>query len=184
MRRVLNFAMFYGGWFACVLGAARGDPWLGPATVAVLLLVHFWLAPDWAPEVRLVLVIGLFGFALDTLQASAGLYSFTRASVAPWLCPPWMVAVWMVFGSTLNASMAWLSGRYGVAAVLGALSGPVSYAAGARLGAIELSTSAVASLVGISLVWTLAMPTLLMLREVLATRTEGGGGGFGKSTRE
>ncbi len=167
MRRLVNFAMFYVGWFVCVLGAAREDAWLGPATVAALLLVHFRLAPDWRREARLVLAIGLLGFALDTLQASAGLYAFTRASVAPWLCPLWMVALWMIFGSTLNASMQWLAGRYGVAAALGAVSGPASYAAGARLGAIELSASTAASLIGIAMVWALVMPALLALRGAL-----------------
>ena len=34
---------------------------------------------------RLILVIGLFGFAVDTMQASAGLYAFTHTSVTPWL---------------------------------------------------------------------------------------------------
>lgn len=169
MSRLLNFAMFYLGWFACVVGAARGALWLGPAVVAALLFVHLALTPKRTQETRLILVIGLFGFVVDTLQASAGLYAFTRTSVAPWLCPPWMVALWMVFATTLNASMAWLTGRYGLAAALGALCGPASYLAGARFGAIELPANALASLVGIAITWAVAMPTLLLFRDLLST---------------
>jgi len=172
MNRLLNFALFYLGWLACVVGAGRGQLWLGPAVVAVLLLVHLWSAPRRAQETWLVLGIGLLGFAVDTLQASAGLYAFTGTSVVPWLCPPWMVALWMIFATTLNSSMAWLAGRYRVAAALGALCGPVSYLAGARLGAIELSSNALVSLGGIAIAWALAMPTLLLIRAVLSRPTD------------
>ena len=171
MNRLLNFAMFYLGWFACVVGAGRGQLWLGPALVGVLLLVHLSVAANRAQEARLILAIGLLGFSIDTLQASAGLYAFTRTSVVPWLCPLWMVALWMIFATTLNSSMAWLAGRYRLAAALGALCGPASYVAGARLGAIELSSNALVSLGGIALVWALAMPTLLVIREMLSAPT-------------
>jgi hypothetical protein len=140
--------------------------------VAVLLMGHLLLARDRVREAMLALTIGLFGFAVDTLQASAGLYAFTGSSVLP-LCPPWMVALWMLFATTLNSSMAWLAGRPRLGAVLGALCGPLSYAAGARLGAIELHPNALASLAGIAIVWGLAMPALLVIREALCQRSAG-----------
>ena len=171
MGRLLNFAMFYLGWFACVMGAGRGQLWLGPSVVAALVLMHLCLTPRPLQETRLILVVGIFGFAIDTLQASAGLYAFTRTSVAPWLCPLWMVALWMIFATTLNGSMAWLAGRFGLAAALGALCGPASYVTGARLGAIELPAHARLSLVGIAIVWACVMPSLLWLRGFLSTLT-------------
>lgn len=171
MRRLLNFTMFYLGWFACVMGAGRGQLWLGPSVVAALVLLHFIMNPRPVQEFRLILLTGVFGFAIDTLQASAGLYAFRGTSPAPWLCPLWMAALWMIFATTLNSSMAWLAGRYRLAAALGALCGPVSYVAGARLGAIELPAHAGLSLVGIAVVWACVMPSLLWLREFLATST-------------
>jgi hypothetical protein len=39
-RAVLSFAFMQVGWFACVLGAARGYPWLGPAVVFVGLAIQ------------------------------------------------------------------------------------------------------------------------------------------------
>jgi hypothetical protein len=167
MNRVANFLMFYAGWFACVAGAGRKALWAGPAAAAVLLLAHLALAPHRAREGALVLVVGLFGFTVDTLQASAGIYSFSGTSVLPWLCPPWMAALWMLFATTLNGSMQWLAGRYRLAAVLGALFGPLSYLAGERLGAIALSSDTVVSLGAIAIVWALVMPALLAIREAL-----------------
>jgi hypothetical protein len=169
MSRLLNFSMFYLGWFACVVGAAREHLWLGPIVVSAILLTHLAMTSNRQREVRLVFLIGLFGFTVDTLQASIGLYAFTHTSVVPWLCPPWMVALWVVFATTLNSSLLWLAGRYRLAAALGALCGPLSYAAGARLGAIRLSATPLASLVGIALVWALALPALLVIQRVLST---------------
>lgn len=171
MGRLLNFAMFYLGWFACVMGAGHGELWLGPSVVVALVLIHLLLTAAPVEEARLILLIGIFGFAVDTLQATGGLYAFAHTSAAPWLCPLWMVALWMIFATTLNASMSWLAGRYGLAAVLGAICGPVSYAAGARLGAIEFPAHAGLSLVGIAVVWACVMPSLLWLREFLSTST-------------
>ncbi len=37
--------------------------------------------------------------------------------------PPWILALWALFASTLNASLGWLQDRLLLAAVLGALSG-------------------------------------------------------------
>jgi hypothetical protein len=165
--------MFYLGWFACVAGAGRGQLWLGPAVVAVCLMGHLLLSRDRVREAALALTTGLFGFAVDTLQATAGLYAFTGTSMLPWVCPPWMVALWMLFATTLNSSMAWLAGRRRLASVLGAVCGPLSYVAGARLGAIELQPNVLLSLTGIALVWGLAMPALLVIREVLCQRSVG-----------
>ena len=171
MDRLLNFAMFYVGWFACVMGAGHGKLWFGPSVVVALVLIHLLLTAAPVQEGRLILLIGIFGFAVDTLQASAGLYAFARTSAAPWLCPLWMVALWMIFATTLNASMSWLAGRHRLAAVLGAICGPVSYMAGARLGAIEFPAHAGLSLVGIAVVWACVMPSLLWLRDFVCTST-------------
>jgi len=173
MTRLLNFAMFYVGWFACVAGAGGGHLWLGSTVATLLMTGHLLLTRDRGREATLALTIGVFGFAVDTLQASAGLYAFTHTSALPWLCPPWMVALWMLFAATLNSSMAWLVGRRRLAAVLGAACGPLSYVAGARLGAIELHPNALVSLAGIAVVWGLAMPALLTIREVLFRRRGG-----------
>jgi hypothetical protein len=167
MRRLANVAMFYVGWFTCVAGAGRGRVWVGPLVVAALLLVHLSLTADRARETCLILTVGLVGFAVDTLQASIGLYSFAHAEGSPGLCPPWMVALWMLFATTLNEALGWLAGRHVLAAALGALCGPASYVAGARLGAIHLSPDTIASLGGIGLVWALAMPVVLITRDAL-----------------
>ena len=58
--------------------------------------------------------------------------------------PYWILAMWALFATTLNASLGWLHGRPALAGALGMLSGPLAYWAGARLGAIELVQPAAA----------------------------------------
>ncbi len=49
MRLLLNFAAFQIGWFACVLGAANGFPWLGPVVVAAVVAGQSpTQAPHWS----------------------------------------------------------------------------------------------------------------------------------------
>lgn len=93
-----------------------------------------------------------------------------------WLCPPWMTALWMAFASTLNGSMSWLSGRVGVAALAGAVFGPMSYLAGERLGAIALNANTAVSLGILAVTWALLMPALLSIRGVVNRFRPGRGG--------
>ena len=56
MSRLLNFVMFYVGWFACVGGAARGQLWLGPIVAVAILTVHLSLTSNRGQEAKLILL--------------------------------------------------------------------------------------------------------------------------------
>jgi Protein of unknown function (DUF2878) len=163
MAKVLiNVLAFYIGWFACVGGMAQGYPLLGPLVVAGLLGLHLWLTASAVQEARFLVVVGLIGSGIDSVVAGLGLYSFA-GTVVPWLCPPWITALWMLFGSTLRVSLSWLAGHSALAAVLGAVAGPLSYYAGARLGALFFPPDPTMSLAVLALAWGLTLPALLKL---------------------
>ncbi len=164
MSRGTNFLLFYAGWFACVLGAARGVAWAGPVVATAVLALHLASAPNRLREARFIAIAGAFGFAVDTALASAGLFSFAGASLSRAVSPPWMVALWMLFATTLGSSMAWIGGRPALAACLGAVFGPLSYAAGARLGAITVTSESMLPFAGIAVAWAATMPALMRLR--------------------
>lgn len=155
-----NIVGFYASWFGCVLGAALGMEWLGPAIVAVFLAVH--LARFARPgEGRFLLLITAAGFVIDSAQAAAGLLRFPGGG---WLCPIWLLALWPAFGATLHLALNWMRDRPVLAAVFGAIGGPLSYWSGARLGAIELHPDLWPSILSVGLVWATAMPLLFRLR--------------------
>lgn len=167
---LINILAFQLGWFACVFGAARGSLWTGPIVVTLSLALHLTFAKDRWEETRLFILAAMVGFLLDSIQAATGTFSFTTVETMPgwsppWLSPPWMVALWPNFATTFHTSLSWLTGRYALAACLGAIGGPLSYYAGARLGALTFPEKLATHLFIVGLVWAIAMPVLLKLAE-------------------
>ena len=167
MKKAVEALVQQAAWFAAVVGAARGLPWAGPAAVAAVLALRLVWTADRRAEIAFAAAAAAGGFALDTALTAAGLYA-----PAPYLLPlpwsaPWMVSLWVNFAATLNGPLRSLRGRYGLAAVLGAVGGPAAYAAGERLGAVTFGEPRVLCLAALAGVWAAAVPGLLRLAEVL-----------------
>jgi hypothetical protein len=162
IRLLANFASSEAGWFACVLGAAYGQPWIGPVVVLVLVSIHLGLVKKPGDEVRLMLAAVSMGLLADSLLVATGLVSYPNGTWIPGFAPYWILAMWAMFATTLNMSMRWLRGRTLLAALLGAIFGPLAYLAGEELGAIrfEERTLAIAAL---AVIWTVCMPLLVGL---------------------
>jgi hypothetical protein len=166
MRNLFNFGAFYGAWFACVGGVGNGMPWLGPLAVTAIVLVHIKILSTSRHELRFVVAAAILGCFADAFLIQLGALAFTGTSATRALPPAWMVSLWLVFATTVNHSLAWLAGRYRLAALFGAIGGPLSYYAGIRLHA-AVFPDPVFSLVAIAVVWTAAMPGLLWLNDRL-----------------
>lgn len=162
MKLMLNFVAFQLGWFACVLGAANALPWLGPVVVAAVVSLHLATARRPLPELYLVLAAMLLGLVVDSLLLATGWLNYSVGLWLPGFAPYWIVAMWALFATTLNVSMGWMRGRPVLTVLMGAVGGPLSYLAGERLGAIEL-THAVPALAALALAWAVAMPLLMWL---------------------
>ncbi len=160
----LNIAAFQVGWFACVLGAAHGMSWLGSAVALTAVAIHLYLVPQPRYEVLLILFAAVFGFAADTMLIQGNWLTFSAGILVPGAAPHWMVALWMVFATTLNVSLNWLKKRWLLAVGFGAIGGPLAYYAGAKLGAVTLLTP-VTALVAVGIAWALAMPLLLWVAD-------------------
>ena len=162
MKKIINLTLFQAAWFAAVLGAAGGAPWLGPLVMVPVLAVHLSLTDDRQGELKLLLAAGVLGFLYDTALVTAGVFSPLRHLVPHPFSPPWMVGLWMNFAATLNVSMVWLRGRYLLAAVFGAIGGPLAYYSGAKLGATEALPSLNGMLV-LAVGWGVMTPLLVWL---------------------
>jgi hypothetical protein len=165
----LNFVAFQLGWFACVLGAARNLPWLGPVVVTLIVLVTGWFAPRRDSFLLLLGLSGAVGLCWDSALAASGLIAYAPGPITPPLAPLWILALWLLFASTFNLSMRWLQSRMLLAAALGAVAAPLSYLAGERLGALRLlrpEGALLAQAVG----WALMMPVLLSFARRLNAR--------------
>ncbi len=162
-ENLVNLALYEGGWFACVLGAAWGEGAAGAALAGGLILIHLALAGDRLGEGKLVVLCGAVGFVLDSAQSAMGRLSFTGPFFGsdPALAPVWVVLLWMQLGTTLHFSLRWLRGRYFLAGALGATGGPAAFLAGERLGAASWGEPRWLTALSLAAVWGLATPALV-----------------------
>ena len=161
---VINFLAFQAGWFACVLGGASGWPWLGVGVVAMVISLHVFQSPEASRELRLVAAAAVIGTAWDSTLAATGVLIYPSGQLASMLAPVWIVALWMGFATSLNVSLRWLKGRQGLAMLVGAVAGPMSFWAGSRVGAVRFADPLL-SLAILSLGWALLMPLLLRVAD-------------------
>lgn len=164
LRNLFNYLGLQLGWLACAVGAARGMPWLGPLVVGGYLAVHL----RWSPrrEAGFILLVGGLGLVVDSLKKGSGLLSYAAPwPPVGWLAPIWIVAMWLLFASAFNASLGWLQGRYGLAALLGAIFGPLSYIAGQRLEAVSFNYSQTLTVIVLALVWGGVTPLVAWLAQ-------------------
>lgn len=161
-RAVISFVGLQISWFACVLGAARGYPWLGPVVVLIGLTIHVRKRRARIPELFILAIAAVVGFVVDTALVRFGVVRIHGAM----LSPLWLVALWPNFISTTADSglLRSLPRRPLLASLLGAIGGPLAYDSGARLGAIELDSPRLGALAIIGVVWAVVVPALAMLR--------------------
>ena len=148
---ILNALLFQLGWFACVFGAQR--PWLLLVAAACLAAHFIWVA-RWRVEGRLVASVALFGSALDTFLLNLGVFDFAGDSR---LLPAWLALLWALFATTLNHCLAWSARPWWLASLLGAVGGPLSYYAGARLADVGLPLGLWPTLLLLSAIWAAVM---------------------------
>ncbi len=148
------------GWWACVLSAAHGLTWLGPAAVGVLLVVQIGSLATGARRQawQNVLLLGFCGTTVDSLLSGFGAMSLA-GSPSPWLAPLWITALWSQFATVLPA-FAPLRSKPLVLALLGVVGGPLAYGGGARMGAATLHSEPWISLVTLGLIWAMALPLM------------------------
>jgi len=161
-RVLVNVALYQAGWFACVLSAAREDPGWGIALA--LVIVGGWLlaAPRPAALLQLSLLTAVVGYSWDSWLSVLGLIRYRAGPLTPPLAPLWILALWLLFSSTLHVALRWLQTRLRLAAVLGALAAPLAYYGAARFGALTLPRL-LPALGAQAAGWALLLPLLLCL---------------------
>ena len=163
MNLVINAVGFQVAWWALVAGVAPGYGGAALALSALLAAAHLrFFSPRPKRELGLALAAWLLGLGFDSLLQAGGFITFQGASLGP-LSPFWLWALWALFGLTLDASMSFLQRRHwSLSAVLGGVFGPLSYLAGAKLGAATLVANPL-NFAALALAWAIAMPLLVWL---------------------
>ena len=155
--QLVNYALYQIGWFACVIGAASQRPWTGFLIAMILIGVHLALSVERSLEVRLVVLATAVGAAVEMIQIAAGTYRFTSGTVTDALPPPWLLAMWAQFATTLRFSLRSVVTQTVPAMLLGAAGGPIAFLAGERLGAITLLPPLAYGLLRLGVSWAIAL---------------------------
>lgn len=173
MMMIYNFAAFQIGWFACVVGGANHWPWAGSAVALVIIAIHLVVVRNRGGEILLIVIAGTLGALCDSLLVAAYITQFPSGIIASNTAPVWIIALWMLFATTLNHSLRWLQGRYLIATLFGLVGGPAAYYAGHRLGGVEF-TDPIIALTALALIWATVTPLLLRLSTWISEWSNGG----------
>jgi hypothetical protein len=168
MTLLLNVAVFQIGWFSAVLTAANHIPLAGVLVMFLAIALHLHLAER--PRIELVLVVlcGTIGAVFDTFLVRFGWVDYPSGYLLGGAAPYWIIAMWMLFATTLNVSLRWLRGNPTLAVLFGLFGGPLAYFTGEKLGGIVLVDFR-AAMLALGIGWGVMMPLLTLL----ATRFDG-----------
>jgi len=163
--KIINFILFQAAWFICVLGASYNQTYLALTLSIIILLIHFSLIKKRMLDVKLIIIAGLIGLLFDGALLNFDLIIYNDPGLPYPFTPIWIVMLWMTFAMTLNHSLAWLSQKYYLSILFGAIGGPLAYIAGEKLGAITLLSTN--SIITLSVGWALITPILLIIANKL-----------------
>lgn len=150
--------VFQLGWLCCVAGGNRG------ALLAAVVLVPLqatWPGRRSISEWRMLLLFAVIGLAMDLGWQLMGVLAFKGQLLLG--TPGWLVVLWLMFAGTLFRSLAFLQNNLVLAAVLGALSGPLSYMAGISLGAAETTHPDSVVALAMAPAWAALLPLMAYL---------------------
>jgi hypothetical protein len=153
------------GWFACIVGAARGHHWLGPLVVAGLVVSHLATRGDRSVSrmVSVAIVSIPYGFCFDSLLILADVYEPVRWVMPSPLATVWLLALWVNFALIVDVPLRWLQDHLLVAAVLGGIFGPAAYLAGQRFGAIRIAGPATLNVAILAVAWASGLVGLMFI---------------------
>ncbi len=165
MRFWANLIGYQLVWFAIVISASRGQPWWGIAAALVFIGLQLASSTTRVADLRTVATALTCGFLMDGALAATGWLGYASPLVSlP--APIWILALWMAFAMTWNHSMLFLRGRPWLAALLGAVGGPLAYLGAARgFEAVIFAIPAWRAICLLSIGWAMALALLAHLTQ-------------------
>jgi len=172
MRLFLNALGFQTAWWACIAGVGHGLEIPALLYGLTLASLHTAYAPKPLQEIKLAAVALAVGVAIDTVLQATSVIDFYGWSLA-FFSPFWLWLLWVLFAMTLNASLSFLQTKpFWLSALAGMVFGPLTYYAGAQLGAAYFDGSFIHTAV-LALVWMIALPFLVYVAKQLFTQNKG-----------
>jgi hypothetical protein len=153
VNKILQFVWFKLCWLGLILVPA--------ILVWPVLLYWFWSMWQLPIKARLAVIsITIVGCVLDSLLLQSGVFSFVASDYLPF----WMVLLWACFALVLVQVLAdWLR-HWLLAAVVGVVTGPLAYWAGALLGGQLVYSDIITMLLILAPCWALLLAAVVYYR--------------------
>jgi len=163
---VFNLVLFKAGWVACVVFAARDLPLWATVACAAVVAIHLFRVAVPVKEALFLLVAALIVLGWESLVLASGLLEYRPSSASGAWAPHWIVAMWILFATTINHGFSWIKRNWVLSAGMGLVGGPMAFVAGAGLGAITFTnTTAAVALIGVG--WMVLLPLLVLISDTI-----------------
>jgi hypothetical protein len=170
LNRIFSTTIFYLGWIVCLREVSIEHSYYGLLMVLGFIAYYLYHSSCRKADYLLLSFVLLIGPLSDILYAQIGLLQYhSIQGLISWLPPLWVFVLWGLFGANIHL-FAWLSRRWWLAVLLGALGGPMSYLSIVRLGGASLLKPLPLTLVTIGGIWAMFLPIFVWLNEYLKKR--------------
>lgn len=172
MHPIINALGFQTAWWFCIAGVGRALEI--PALIYGLTLagLHLAFAPKASQEFKMAAIALAMGIGVDSMLQVSSVIQFYGWSLA-FLSPFWLWLLWVLFGMTLNSSLSFLQSLpLWVSGLTGLVFGPLTYYAGAQLGAASFDGSRI-HIMALAIAWMMALPALVYMAKQLFTSPQG-----------
>ena len=163
MRLIFDIVGFQITWWASALGAGAGLWWPGVLVAAVVVALQIGLSKARIATLAAVLAAAALGLIAETAIISTGLIRYAAGWPIASLPPLWLIGLWMVFGTCIEATARMLGANPLLkGAVLGMIVAPPTYWGGERIGALSFSEPIWLPLAVTAVIWAIATPLMML----------------------
>ncbi|AXR06446.1 DUF2878 domain-containing protein [Salinimonas sediminis] len=159
VNKLVNFVWFQAIWILAIF--TQYDYWWA---MLILLAGYFVVTSKPIEDALCMVIVVTLGGITDSVLTLLNVFAFSSFTLLLPI-PFWLLALWAGFALTLGNSLNYLQGRPVICAVLGALSGPLSYWAGERFHAVSFGYSLPGTLAVLALVWAALFPLCMYIDE-------------------
>ena len=165
---LFNIIGFYLCWWLSIYGASIEYYYLGPISVILFLLVHFYKISYHKYEFYFLLICFLIGFCIDTFFLRYQIIDYEGYMPQNYnVSPLWVSFLWVCFGATIYHSFKWVKTRYTLMSILSAISGPIIYLSAAKIGVVTILQNSNLYIVIVSITWAVFIPLLVFISDKL-----------------
>jgi hypothetical protein len=162
------FGLYKIVWLCAVIGGGiHGYPVLGALPMLAWSLLWIRFNTHSRPTLYLALIASIYGLLWDSGLVLAGIMQFPVHAQALLPSPPWMIVLWVGFGSIIHSSFSRLYDRYFLALLIGSIGGVMAYLGGVRMEALTITTSKNMFIWAVALEWGIAFPFFLWVSKRL-----------------